>query len=378
MTLSTQQDSFWDEIVKQTQAKNTTSDKQPFFSLAPMEAVTDTIFRRVVAQAGPPDVYYTEFTNASSMVHPKAKFSVQGRLAVAENEAQPVAQIWGSRPEDIAGAAKILPTMGYRAVDINMGCPDATVIKNGAGSDLIRHDNLAEKIISAAKTSGLPVSVKTRLGFYHAEEFRDWLPIILRQNVAVLTVHLRSRKEMSKVPAHVEYIDEILAMRDKLAPKTLIQINGDIKTRAEGLALAKIHPGIDGIMIGRGIFENPYAFEKIPRQHTLEESIALLKRQLDLFDDVNANVTPKHFEALKRYFKIYLRGFAHASSLCQLLMETHSTTEVRQILTRELARVYEAVASDQHIYRDNAAAIADMAMATAEKHQSAADHKNNS
>ena len=378
MTLSTQQDSFWDEIVKQTQAKNTTSDKQPFFSLAPMEAVTDTIFRRVVAQAGPPDVYYTEFTNASSMVHPKAKFSVQGRLAVAENEAQPVAQIWGSRPEDIAGAAKILPTMGYRAVDINMGCPDATVIKNGAGSDLIRHDNLAEKIISAAKTSGLPVSVKTRLGFYHAEEFRDWLPIILRQNVAVLTVHLRSRKEMSKVPAHVEYIDEILAMRDKLAPKTLIQINGDIKTRAEGLALAKIHPGIDGIMIGRGIFENPYAFEKIPRQHTLEESIALLKRQLDLFDDVNANGTPKHFEALKRYFKIYLRGFAHASSLRQLLMETHSTTEVRQILTRELARVYEAVASDQHIYRDNAAAIADMAMATAEKHQSAADHKNNS
>ncbi|MBA1307705.1 tRNA-dihydrouridine synthase family protein, partial [Pseudomonas stutzeri] len=148
------------------------------------------IFRRVVAQAGPPDVYYTEFTNASSMVHPKAKFSVQGRLAVAENEAQPVAQIWGSRPEDIAGAAKILPTMGYRAVDINMGCPDATVIKNGAGSDLIRHDDLAEKIISAAKTSGLPVSVKTRLGFYHAEEFRDWLPIILRQNVAVLTVHL--------------------------------------------------------------------------------------------------------------------------------------------------------------------------------------------
>ncbi|GDZ85443.1 tRNA-dihydrouridine synthase [Leuconostoc citreum] len=378
MTLSTQQDSFWDEIVKQTQAKNTTSDKQPFFSLAPMEAVTDTIFRRVVAQAGPPDVYYTEFTNASSMVHPKAKFSVQGRLAVAENEAQPVAQIWGSRPEDIAGAAKILPTMGYRAVDINMGCPDATVIKNGAGSDLIRHDDLAEKIISAAKASGLPVSVKTRLGFYHAEEFHDWLPIILRQNVAVLTVHLRSRKEMSKAPAHVEYIDEILAMRDKLAPKTLIQINGDIKTRAEGLALAKIHPGIDGIMIGRGIFENPYAFEKIPRQHTLEESIALLKRQLDLFDDVNANVTPKHFEALKRYFKIYLRGFAHASSLRQLLMETHSTTEVRQILTRELARVYEAVASDQHIYRDNAAAIADMAMATAEKHQSAADHKNNS
>ena len=120
-------------------------------------------------------------------------------------------------------------------------------------------------------------------------------------------------------------------------------------------------------MIGRGIFENPYAFEESPRQHTLEESIALLKLQLDLFDEVNATVTPKHFEALKRYFKIYLRGFAHASALRQMLMETHATDEVREVLDRELARVYAAVAADQHIYRDNAAASAEMAAATAAK-----------
>lgn len=362
---------FWDEVVANAQMDH--DQKQPFFSMAPMEAVTDTIFRRVVAQAGAPDVYYTEFTNASSMIHPKAKFSVQGRLAVAENEQQPIAQIWGGRPDDIAGAAKILPTMGYRAVDINMGCPDATVIKNGAGSDLIRHEDLARQIVSAAKQSGLPVSVKTRLGFYKTEEFREWLPIILRQNVAVLTVHLRTRQEMSKVPAHFEFIDDILAMRDDIAPQTLIQINGDIKTRQQGLDLAKAHPGLDGIMIGRGIFENPYAFEKSPRQHTLTESIDLLNLQLDLFDEVNATVTPKHFEALKRYFKIYLRGFAHASALRQMLMETHSTDEVRTVLARELAKVYDAVANDKHIYRDNAAASADMAAATARKVASETD-----
>ncbi|WP_313592508.1 tRNA dihydrouridine synthase, partial [Leuconostoc lactis] len=277
------------------------------------------------------------------------------------------AQIWGSRPEDIAGAAKLLPDMGYRAVDLNMGCPDPTVVKNGAGSDLIRHQDLAAQLVSAAKESGLPVSVKTRLGFYDPMEFRDWLPVILQQDVAVLTVHLRSRKEMSKAPAHFELIDEIVAMRDAIAPNTLLQINGDIKSRAEGEALAKAHPGVDGIMIGRGIFENPYAFEESPRQHTLEESIALLKLQLDLFDEVNATVTPKHFEALKRYFKIYLRGFAHASALRQMLMETHATDEVREVLDRELARVYAAVAADQQIYRDNAAASAEMAAATAAK-----------
>lgn len=367
MTQSSPQPLFWDEVVANAQKDHDSSEKRPFFSLAPMEAVTDTIFRRVVEKAGAPDVYFTEFTNASSMIHPKAKFSVQGRLAVAENETQPVAQIWGSRPEDIAGAAKLLPDMGYRAVDLNMGCPDPTVVKNGAGSDLIRHQDLAAQLVSAAKESGLPVSVKTRLGFYDPMEFRDWLPVILQQDVAVLTVHLRSRKEMSKAPAHFELIDEIVAMRDAIAPNTLLQINGDIKSRAEGEALAKAHPGVDGIMIGRGIFENPYAFEESPRQHTLEESIALLKLQLDLFDEVNATVTPKHFEALKRYFKIYLRGFAHASALRQMLMETHATDEVREVLDRELARVYAAVAADQHIYRDNAAASAEMAAAAAAK-----------
>ncbi|GMA69175.1 tRNA-dihydrouridine synthase [Leuconostoc litchii] len=353
------QNTFWDEVVEKVQANHKTT--QPFFSMAPMEAVTDTIFRRVVAKASAPDIYYTEFTNASSMVHPKARFSVQGRLAVAKEEEQPVAQIWGSRPNEIAGAIKILSEMGYRAVDINMGCPDGTVIKNSSGSDLIRHPELAEEIIIAAQTGNLPVSVKTRLGFYKPEEFREWLPIVLRHNVAVLTVHLRSRKEMSKAPAHYEFIDEILAMRDEIAPNTLIQINGDIKTRVEGLKLAQEHPGIDGIMIGRGIFENPYAFEEQPNQHTLEESIALLKLQLDLFDEVSEDGTKKHFEALKRYFKIYLRGFAHASSLRQMLMDTHTTAEVREILTRELTKVYAAVADDKHIYRDNAIASADMA-----------------
>ncbi|CAH1852308.1 tRNA dihydrouridine synthase [Convivina praedatoris] len=328
---------YWQEIV--ANAKNPDGSSRPFFSMAPMEAVTDTVFRRVIAQSAGPDVYYTEFTNASSMVHPKAKFSVQGRLAVAPGEQQPIAQLWGSRPEELAGAVKLLPEMGYQAVDLNMGCPDGTVIKNSAGSDLIRHPDRALALIEAGKQAGIPLSVKTRLGFYRAEEFREWLPILLQADIQVLTVHLRSRKEMSKAPAHYEYIDEILAMRDELAPQTLIQFNGDIADYQAGMALVKEHPGIDGIMIGRGVLENPYAFEPVVQKHSLAESIGLLELQLQLFDEVNTAKMPKHFEALKRYFKIYLRGFPHAAHLRLQLMETHSTAEVREILMAEKPRV---------------------------------------
>ncbi|MCO0831576.1 tRNA-dihydrouridine synthase [Fructobacillus sp. W13] len=321
---------YWQKVVDS--AKNSDGTPRPFFSMAPMEAVTDTIFRRVVAKAGGPNIYYTEFTNAASMVHPEAKFSVQGRLAVADGEEMPIAQIWGSKPEVIAGAAKLLPEMGYEAVDLNMGCPDGTVIKNSAGSDLIRHHDTALALIDAAKESGLPVSVKTRLGFYRIDEYEEWLTKILQADVQVLTIHLRTRKEMSKADAHFELIDDIVALRDKYAPNTLLQINGDIKNFKHGLELAAAHPGVDGIMIGRGVLEDPYAFNHEEREHKLSESIDLLKLQLELFDEVNNTVTPKHFEALKRYFKIYLRGFAHAAKLRQALMETHSTDEVRALL----------------------------------------------
>ncbi|KMK53234.1 putative tRNA-dihydrouridine synthase [Fructobacillus sp. EFB-N1] len=340
--MTTAKSAFWQKIVDE--AKDENGNKRPFFSMAPMEAVTDTIFRRVVAKAGGPDVYYTEFTNAASMIHPEAKFSVQGRLAVAPGEKMPIAQIWGSKPEVIAGAAKLLPEMGYQAVDLNMGCPDGTVIKNDAGSDLIRHPDRAKALIAAAKESGLPVSVKTRLGFYKVEEYHDWLTMIFEQDVQVLTIHLRTRKEMSKVEAHFELIDDIIAMRDRLAPDTLLQINGDVKDYEHGLALAAEHPGIDGVMIGRGVLNDPYAFEPGHQDHTLAESIALLELQLDLFDEVNKTASIKNFEALKRYFKIYLRGFPHASQLRQLLMETHATDQVRALLAEHVGDLLQTPA----------------------------------
>lgn len=311
--------SFWDDLPR------------PFFILAPMEAVTDVVFRHVVAQAGRPDIFFTEFTNSDSFCSPKGIHSTRGRLAFTEDEHPMVAQIWGKNPEHFREMAHGLKELGFKGIDINMGCPDKSVVKGGAGSGLIRTPELAAELIAAAKEAGLPVSVKTRLGDTRIDEWRSWLAHILKQGIVNLTIHLRTRKEMSKVPAHYELIAEIKALRDAIAPQTLLTINGDIRDRAHGLELVEAY-GVDGIMIGRGIFQNPFAFELEPQEHSHTERLELLKLQLDLFDRYTSEIEPRAFDPLKRFFKIYIRGFEGAAELREKLMHTKSTDEVRALL----------------------------------------------
>ena len=304
---------------------------RPFFILAPMEAVTDVVFRHVVASAAKPDIFFTEFTNASSYCSPQGAHSTRGRLAFTEDEHPMVAQIWGNKPEQFSQMTKGLAEMGYMGIDINMGCPDKAVVKGGSGSALIKQPELAAELIAAAKEGGLPVSVKTRLGYSNTDEWKEWLTHILRQDVVNLTVHLRTRKEMSKVDAHFEMIPQIKKLRDEIAPQTLLTINGDIRDRQHGEELVEKY-GIDGVMIGRGIFTNPYAFETTPQTHSKEELLELLHLQLDLHDKYSKELGERKFEPLKRFFKIYVREFDGASELRDKLMHAKTTEEVRQLL----------------------------------------------
>lgn len=321
---------FWETI-----KKNSFKQNRPFFSLAPMEAVTDSIFRQVVARAAAPDVFFTEFTNALSITHPKAKFSVMGRLYVDPAEkTMPVVQLWGDQSEAFYKAAFAVKKMGYKAIDINTGCPDSTVVKNGGGSDLIRHPEKVSGIIAACRQSGLSVSVKTRLGFSKISEMNDWIPFLLEHKPELLTVHLRTRKEMSKVPAHYEVIDELIRMRDYISPETLLQINGDIKDHQQGMELYRSHPGLDGIMIGRGVFENPYCFSPNKEQHDLRELLSLFEMQLDLYDDYARKIGGKRFVTLRRFFKIYVRSMPNAAFYRDLLVNTASTDQARAIISR--------------------------------------------
>jgi tRNA-dihydrouridine synthase len=309
---------FWNDLPK------------PFFILAPMEAVTDVVFRHVINAAGRPDVFFTEFTNAASYSSPKGAQSTRGRLTFTDDEQPMVAQIWGNNPEHFAYMAKGLKEQGFQGIDINMGCPVTNVASKSCGSGLIRNPELAAELIAAAKEGGLPVSVKTRLGYTSKDEFVGWLTHILKQDIVNLTIHLRTRKEMSKVPAHFELISEIKKLRDEIAPQTLLTINGDIRDRQHGLELVKEY-GVDGIMIGRGVFTNPFALEQEPREHSREELLGLLHMQLDLHDKYSAE-NPRKFDPLKRFFKIYVRDFAGASELRERLMHTKTTDEVRTIL----------------------------------------------
>lgn len=339
-----------------------------------MEAVTDVVFRHVVARAGRPDVFFTEFTNATGWYRAGER-AIGGRLVKTGDEQPIVAQLWGSNPEAMTALSTHCAALGYDGIDLNMGCPDQSAVKAGGGAGMIRTPELAYEMIAAAKASGLPVSVKTRLGYSRIDEWREWLGGLLRQDIAVLTIHLRTKKEMSKVPAHVELIAEIKALRDEIAPDTLLVINGDVRDRAHGQEFYEQY-GVDGVMIGRGVFANPFCFrdqgpsetpllskhlqpeksndtysKDFPREAVSkeegvsegsedgggegrrehEELFALLRFHLDEYDHYAAQ-TGRPFETLKRFFKIYIRDFAGASELRDKLMHCSTTDEVRVLI----------------------------------------------
>ncbi len=332
---------------------------KPFTILAPMEGVTDVVFRAVIEHAGAPDLFFTEFTNVSSFASEKGRKNALERLDLeiapkttknsklldrALTSTPVIAQIWGNNPAHFAEIASALESLGFLGLDINMGCPDRHVNKTGGGAAMIKTPNLAIECIKQAKTNtNLPVSVKTRLGYTYISEYKTWLPLLLEQNLAALTVHLRTKKEMSKTAAHFELIPEIIKLRDDISPETKLIINGDIKDIKHIQELSKKYPEVDGFMIGRGVFQNPFCFNKnyIDKTPTREELQDLLNYHLDLFDtrkiELESRGSKYAYEPLKHFYKIYINNFPGASDLRAKLMECKTTNEVRKLLKKSIS-----------------------------------------
>jgi len=310
---------------------------KPIFILAPMEDVTDTVLRQVIARCGKPAVFFTEFTNVEGMFSKGEKLVTQ-RLRYTEEERPLVAQIWGTHPENFFKAVKKLIDMGFDGIDLNMGCPAQGPVSRGVCSGLINNRPLAKEIIDATKEGAagiIPVSVKTRLGF-RAIDF-EWIQFVLEQKLAVLTVHLRTVSEMSKVPAHWDKLKTVVEMRDALSSETLIIGNGDIQSLNE--ARQKVaEAGADGAMIGRGIFDNPYLFSGTITlsDKTPEEKLQLLLDHMHLWIDTWGNT--KHFPVLRKFFKVYANGFPRAQDLRIQLMETQTPEETEHIVAAFLSR----------------------------------------
>jgi tRNA-dihydrouridine synthase len=302
---------------------------RPFTVLAPMDDVTDNVFRQVVLHAARPDIFFTEFTNADGLVHGANGVPLR-KLAYTKDQHPIVAQLWGTNPENFEKAAKIVKKLGFDGIDINMGCAVRDVIKKGAGAGLIGNYELARDIIKSVKkgAKGLPVSVKTRLG-NKTNIAGEWAEFLLRQDLSALTIHGRTAKQKSKGLADWEEIGKIVEMRNKIAPETLIIGNGDVLSYKEVLEKTEKYK-VDGVMIGRGVFQNPWVFEKTEEKHSKKEYLNLLSYHLDLYEK-NPDFV-KSFATLKKFFKIYVRGFSGAGELRAKMMEAKSVEEVRSII----------------------------------------------
>jgi nifR3 family TIM-barrel protein len=317
--------SFWETLPR------------PFFALAPMEDVTDAAFRRIIAEYGKPDVTWTEFTSADGLVlaHESGKKKLLRKLAFSALERPVVAQLFSAHPEHMEAAARIAAQCGVDGIDINMGCPDKKVEKQGSGAALIKNAPLARELIRAVKRGapGIPVSVKTRVGYSSDDELEEWLSELLACNIAALTVHARTRNNLSDVPARWELVRRAVALRDQLSVRTLIIGNGDVSSRAEGLHRVA-ETGCDGIMIGRGVFGNPWVFTERNTDPTPRERIIALMRHLELFEDLVSDVT--NYAVMKKHFKAYIHGWNHAKDVRMQLMETDSVEAAREILANTL------------------------------------------
>jgi nifR3 family TIM-barrel protein len=319
---------FWKDLPK------------PILVLAPLADVTDAAFRRVIAKHGKPDVLWTEFVSADGLCRatPEGKEKLMADLIYTEAERPIVAQLFSSTPEYMEKAAALCQELGFDGIDINMGCPDKGIEKQGCGSAMIKNPENARAIIRAAKRGApkLPVSVKTRLG-YNQDQLEEWLPQLLAEAPAVITVHARIRKDMSKVPARWERVARAVEIRNELGSETLIFGNGDALSVDD--ARAKVSAtGADGVMLGRAIFGNPWLFheEKDLSNVSMEERLSVVVEHTKLFEEL---LPHKSFAIMKKHYKAYVNGFPGAVELREQLMNAENATAVEEVVNRELAKL---------------------------------------
>ena len=309
---------------------------KPFFVLAPMDDVTDIVFRQVIGSLAPPDVYFTEFVNVDGL-QSRGRKRIIHKLWLEKTNTPVIAQIWGKTPVNYEKVASELVEMGFAGVDINMGCPDKSVVKNGCCSALINNRDLAGQIISSVKkgvNGQIPVSVKIRTGFNEVDF--SWPEFILNQDIDLLTVHGRTTKELSKVPARWNDIKKVREIRDKIAPKTLIVGNGDVESRQHGELLAK-QTGVDGVMIGRAIFTDPYIFSKDSHWEKLSEieKLQIYQKHIELFANTYQN-RERNWQSLKRMAKVYIHATQNASAFRDKLVRSETIEDMLEVLNSRI------------------------------------------
>ncbi len=342
---------------------------KPFFCLAPMSDVTDIAFRYMLAKYGKNRenrnkiVFWTEFVAADGLCNKFGRKKLEHMLQFSESERSIVAQVFGANPENMKKACQYIASLGFDGIDINMGCPDKSVVSQGAGAGLIKNPQLARKIIKAARegwnevkrgnassssksAAGSPVSVKTRIGF-NKESLDTWIPELLKEDISALTIHLRTAKELSLSPANWDHIKKIKELIKKSGKEVLLIGNGDVKDLKDAQERA-LKYGCDGVMIGRGVFGNPWFFSgchtcqrppltsgsmsKAAFDIPLKEKLEALVEHTKIFDKELSKPKHKNFDVMKKHFKAYVNGFDGAKELRIKLMATVNSEQVEKII----------------------------------------------
>ncbi len=327
---------FWKELA---------SKKKPFFVMAPLADVTDSVFREIIAKysrhgevGGGPDVFWTEFVSADGLASPKGREALIIDLAYSENERPIVAQLFGSNEANMESSASLCRELRFDGIDINMGCPDKSIEKSKSGAYDIKDPVLAKSILESARRGAgeLPVSVKTRLGYNKVDW--DWIREVLSWQLPTVTFHLRTRKELSLVPAHWELMPEIIRLRNEISPDTIVIGNGDAKSLSD--AKEKIDSsGADGVMFGRAIFGNPWLFDSEKNSVSIKEKLTVMLEHTKKFTEVLGE--HKNFALMKKHYKAYVNNFDGAKELRVRLMEAEDYAEIENITKEFLSSVNE-------------------------------------
>lgn len=321
---------FWEKLT----LHGVQGKKKSIMAMAPMSGVTDEAFRLMLLKYGKPSVFWTEFVAVEGLFHPRGKEFCLPILEHSSKEKPIVAQIFGRDPIFFEKAALLVKQMGFDGIDINMGCPDRAIEKQGAGSILIKDPKLAKEIIRATKKGAgkIPVSVKTRIG-YETEIVDNWIKAVLEEEPAALTIHFRTRNELYLPPAHWELAEKIVKLRNKHSLKTLILGNGDIKTLEEAKKAVN-DTGIDGVMIGRALVGDPWFFSgKIP---TIRKRLKAIVEHAEIFEKLHKkemkNGRCEQFESMKKHFHAYTSGFRGAKELREKLMKVKNAYETKKVI----------------------------------------------
>lgn len=316
---------------------------RPVIGLAPMAGVTDQAYRLLAKEQGA-DLVVSEMVSAKGICYDNNRTIDLLRFSEAE---RPISlQIFGSEPDVMAEAARVVAELEPDVIDINMGCPTPKIVKNGDGAALMKNPQLAEAVVRAVVNAvNVPVSVKIRLGWDDAH--RNAVEIAQRvqdAGAAFIAVHGRTRDQFYSGQADYDAIAEV-----KAAVTIPVLGNGDVDSPEKAEQLLH-HTQCDGILIGRGAMGNPWIFHRIKHylatgqllpEPSLEERIQMIRKHIDLSIKFKGEITT--MKEIRKHIGWYLKGAPHVTYLKQRLNTLVRVEQFDALLAEWRQFVHEAL-----------------------------------